>query len=200
MFMLGGYFTINSLLCFYYRINKDVSDRAASIRWFTCAIYLAIVINSLLFIPVFLMSIFQCHPISVFWTFPPPPNIHCIDPKIVIFGGGITKLFMDVVTSTLPIALILSLHLSSVQRYGSIALVAMGYIVTAAGAMRCYYTYLMIWKSYDLTWLSYYVYVASAIENDLALICASFPIIRPLLQGAFGKSKSVHSTSSTTSI
>ena len=88
---------------------------------------------------------------------------------------------MDVLITTVPIPLILSLQLSRSQKRAVVILLALGYIVTGAGAVRCYYSYYILWKTYDETWYNYYGFLAATIENDLAVICACAPALRPLV-------------------
>ena len=121
-----------------------------------------------------------------------------------MFGWGCFKLLIDVVITTLPIPLILPTKMSRKRRFGVTVLLSLGYIMTAAGAMRLYYTYLMFWKSSDRTWYRYLAFLSSVVENDLgvvsplsigsrdlshaiidpnepvAQICASIPALRPL--------------------
>jgi hypothetical protein len=88
---------------------------------------------------------------------------------------------MDVLVTTVPIPLILTLQLSPAQKRAVVVLLGMGYIVTAAGAVRSYYSYYILWRTYDETWYEYYGFVASTIENDLAVVCACAPALRPLV-------------------
>jgi hypothetical protein len=67
----------------------------------------------------------------------------CVDFKAATFGGGVFKLFIDVVVTSLPIPLILRLKLSLVQKYQIVFVLALGYVVCAAGALRTYFTYVI---------------------------------------------------------
>jgi len=91
--------------------------------------------------------------------------------------------------------LILRLNLPLSHKIGVTILIALGYIVTIAGAVRSYYTYVVTFNTFDITWYSHYAYVASTVENDLAVICASLPVIRPLVHKAFHVMGSITSSS-----
>jgi hypothetical protein len=69
------------------------------------------------------------------------------------------------------------------QKFGVVLLIALGYIVTAAGAVRTYYTYVILWKTYDQTWYNYYAFLAGTIENDLSLVGLRISIPPPACTG-----------------
>jgi hypothetical protein len=57
------------------------------------------------------------------------------------------------------------------SKYGTVVLLGLGYIVTAAGGVRTYYTWKLYYDSnYDYTWMQYPAFLASAVENDLAVV------------------------------
>jgi hypothetical protein len=134
---------------------------------------------------------------SAFWTFPPPTNAHCVDPKFVVFGSGVIKVFVDVMITTLPIPLILRLQLSRPQKRAVVVLLGLGYIVTAAGAIRTYYAYFILWRTYDESWYNYYGFLAATVENDLAIVCACAPALRPLMSRLVSGLSTVRSRQST---
>jgi hypothetical protein len=180
MFTCAAYGTSLSLLAFYYRLTHK-----ANIRWFNWLLWASIIFNSLDFWAYIFLEIFQCKPISAFWTYPPPDNAKCVSPKIILFAGGCTKFFIDITTTTLPIPLISRLPLSRSRKYVGIGLIALGYIVVAAGAIRVYFSYYILWDNYDQTWYQYWAFVAATIENDLAVICACVPGMRPVFDKLF---------------
>jgi hypothetical protein len=124
------------------------------------------------------------------------PNAHCVDPKFAVFGCGVIKVFMDIMITTLPIPLVLSLQLSRSQKRAVVVLLALGYIVTAAGALRTYYAYFILWRTYDEMWYNYYGFLAATIENDVAIVCACAPALRPLLARLVGGLGSLRSRQS----
>jgi len=60
-------------------------------------------------------------------------------------------------------------------------LFSLGFIVTIAGIVRTWYIYKSVIAEYDQTWFAYPLWIAAAIEIDLGVICASAPVLRPLL-------------------
>jgi hypothetical protein len=64
------------------------------------------------------------------------------------------------------------------RRHAVIVLFGLGYIVTAAGAVRTYYT----WRVFDnptedRTWYSYLAFLAATVENDLAIVSSQIGCI-----------------------
>jgi rhodopsin domain-containing protein len=113
-------------------------------------------------------------PIKAFWTYPPISNSHCISDAKITFGGGVIKLFTDIVITTLPLPLISRLNISRRQKHGVLILLAFGYLVVIAGAVRLYETGYIFWRTWDLTWYEYVSFMASVIENNLAVVCLAF--------------------------
>jgi hypothetical protein len=72
--------------------------------------------------------------------------------------------------TSLPIPLILRLKISSVQKYGVAIVLALGYVVCVAGALRTYYTYIIFWRTTDIVWYQYPAFLASTVENDLGIV------------------------------
>lgn len=101
---------------------------------------------------------------------------------VVVFGGGVVKVFVDITIATLPIPLVLRLKLSRRRKLAVVFLLALGYVVTIAGAVRTYYSHYILRNTYDETWYNYYAFLAATVENDLAIVCACAPTLRPLFR------------------
>jgi len=72
--------------------------------------------------------------------------------------------------TTLPIPLVLRLRMPRRQKFIVATLLAAGYVVCVAGAIRTYY----VWYFYNGTWdMSWYIVpgmLAASIENDLGIV------------------------------
>lgn len=101
-------------------------------------------------------------------------------------AGGIGKTLFDFIITTVPIPLIMSLNLPKRSRYGVVVLLTTGYVITAAGCIRTYYTWKIFYTNSDWTWWQSRAFLAGSIENDLAIICACVPTIKPLFPYLFG--------------
>lgn len=67
------------------------------------------------------------------------------------------------------------------QRIAVNFLFSLGFIVTIAGIVRTWFIYKSLILEYDQTWYAYPLWIAAAVEIDLGVICASAPVLRPLL-------------------
>jgi len=181
LFLLAGFFTSCSLLSFYYRLIGD-----SGVRWFNYLLHASSVFNIIAWVPFMVCEIFTCTPIHAYWEFPTPASAKCLNEAACTLAGGIVKTFVDLLITTIPIPLILRMQMERRQRYAVIVLLSLGYLVTAAGAVRSYYTYRVFYNNYDLTWYQYPAFLAAAVENDVAIICACVPTLRPLLPHIFG--------------
>ncbi|KAF2415737.1 hypothetical protein EJ08DRAFT_739708 [Tothia fuscella] len=179
-FLLNSNFTILSLLAFYHRFN-----RAAKIKWFSWCIYGTLAFTCVIWTAFFLLTVFRCSPIRAFWTYPPEEGSHCVNDAVITFGGGTVKLIQDFWLTTLPIPLILRLQMSRERKYSICCLLGVGYLVTIAGIVRTYYVWMIFWRTSDVTWYEYPAIMASVVENNLSVICACVPAIRPLFGDAF---------------
>jgi hypothetical protein len=92
----------------------------------------------------------------------------------------------------MPIPLIIRLKMSSAQRYGVCIILALGYIVCAAGAMRTYYLYVIGWRTTDIIWYEYPAFLASAIENDLGIVSLTMSYTMSLIIVANRPHRFVH--------
>jgi hypothetical protein len=110
-------------------------------------------------------------PLKAYWTLDSIPGAKCLDQSKVSLGGGAVKTFIDFYVTTLPIPLVFTMKMDRWQKYGTVLLLGLGYLVTAAGAIRLYYTWKLFYNSdYDYTWMQYPAFLASAVENDLAVV------------------------------
>jgi hypothetical protein len=94
--------------------------------------------------------------------------------------AGAIKALMELIITTLPIPIILKLNMDKKQKIAIAILLGVGYLVTVAGAIRTYYTYTVYFKTRDQTWAQYPAFLATAVENDLAVVRRSSPLERQL--------------------
>jgi uncharacterized membrane protein YidH (DUF202 family) len=86
----------------------------------------------------------------------------------LLIAGSINT-FTDFLTVISPIPTVWKLQLPPRQQLIVLLLFAAGLLVTAAGAVRTYYT----WKltiSYDATWNTYAVWLSSSVELYVGIV------------------------------
>jgi len=84
----------------------------------------------------------------------------------------------DFIVVLLPIRTVWTLQLRTRQALIVILLFGCGFISCTAGVVRTYYTY-QVSQTYDQVWAAYPVWVTSAIELYVGIICASVPASKP---------------------
>lgn len=91
-------------------------------------------------------------------------------------AGGIVKICVDLLITTLPVPLVLRMNMAKRQRYLVVLLLGLGYIVTAAGGVRAYFTWKAFYNTNDPIWFEYLAFIASTLENNLAIVyCTILP-------------------------
>ncbi|KAF9877481.1 hypothetical protein CkaCkLH20_05181 [Colletotrichum karsti] len=148
----------------------------------------------------------QCGPIWHYWTLFANWEGNCIQEWPPLAGHGITTVMTDIAVYLLPIPTLFKLQMPLMQRISLVVLVGIGLLVVAAGILRTYwvlYVEINIVKdpTYDLTWDSYNIWIWTALEVNLAIICGCAPAIRRFFtktgnQTPFKVSNSVHTIGS----
>ncbi|KAI4200221.1 MAG: hypothetical protein LQ350_004079 [Teloschistes chrysophthalmus] len=166
-----------SLLCFYKRLTTGGIYKL----WYKWCIVGGIAFQVLMLIAFFIVAVNACKPLSAFWTPLATYPHECIDEGNYMLSFGIITIFLDFAILLLPIPLVMGLQLSRKQRIAVITLFGLGFIVCIAGIVQVYYIDVALRKSYDETWDGWPLWVASAVEVDLGILCVSIPAIRPFL-------------------
>lgn len=174
LFTFASYFTRQSLLCFYYRLVSD-----SAMHRFRIALHVANSFNMSVCITFIFLTIFMCTPVDAYWIYPPTGK--CLDEGKVTLGAGVINCVADLLITTLPIPIVLRLQMRLRQRLAVTFLLGLGFIVTIAGIVRTYYIWKAFMDSYDETWYSYPLWIAAAVEIDLAVLTACAPALRPLI-------------------
>ncbi|KAF1810453.1 hypothetical protein P152DRAFT_98877 [Eremomyces bilateralis CBS 781.70] len=179
LYTVATTFTRISLLSFYYRFVRDTA--AHRFRMTLHASLGFVVVMGVSFV---CLAVFQCSPISAYWTMPAPEGAVCIDDGRATLAVGVVNCFADLIVTVLPIPLVMKLKMPLRQRIGVVVLLSLGFIVIIAGSLRSYYIWDSIMNSYDETWVGYPLWLAAAVEVDLGVICACAPALRPLIASA----------------
>ncbi|KAF1925645.1 uncharacterized protein M421DRAFT_12953, partial [Didymella exigua CBS 183.55] len=163
-----------SLHFFYYRLTGGANK-----PWFKWLVHANVALTVSILITVTFVSIFACHPVSDYWKIGSAPGT-CLDEGASGLGSGIVNCIADFTTWLTPIPLVIGLQMPLRQRISIIALFALGIIVTIIGIVRTWFIYKAILTA-DITWHTYPLWIAAAVEIDLGVICASAPVLRPLI-------------------
>ncbi|RMZ69388.1 integral membrane [Pyrenophora seminiperda CCB06] len=175
VFTAAATFTRLSLHCFFYRL---ISDSGKS--WFKWLVHVNVAYTIGIFISFTCIAIFFCNPIENYWVIGAPPDT-CMDEAVWTLICGIINSVADLLTTITPMPLVFRLHMPLSQRIAVAMLFGMGLIVTAAGIVRTWFIYRSLFNEYDQTWYAYPLWISAAVEIDLGVICASAPVLKPLL-------------------
>ncbi|KAF9872490.1 integral membrane protein [Colletotrichum karsti] len=172
IYILIQVFAKISILLFFSRIFPA--------KWFQLTVrYFIIFLFSHGFI-FLLLIIFQCTPISSIWDRSNSVR-KCMDVTAIGYAGAVFSIVEDLVILILPIPELYKLQLNIRKK------IALG-LMFSLGSFACITTmvrlkYLVTFSStFDTTWDNVDIVIWSIIEEFCAILCASLPALRPLLQ------------------
>jgi hypothetical protein len=171
-----------SVLLFYRRMVADTITR----RW-RIAIYAMIGFHAFTVVGTLIALLTVCRPLVAYWASFAIGLYHhpytCIPALGLNLTAGSLSVFGDAYAVILP-CLILNYYELDIPRKQKIALdclFALGLLVVGAGIAKTYFLYKLA-TDLDASWTGFNLYVASIIECDLAMICASAPSLRALVR------------------
>jgi hypothetical protein len=80
----------------------------------------------------------------------------------------------------LPLPALYRAKLPLSQRIGLIVLFSFGMIVVFAACIRTYYIHVVVQASYDVTWEGFHLWLWTAVEVQLGIICGCVPWLKSL--------------------
>ncbi|KAL2698839.1 hypothetical protein AAEP93_010227 [Penicillium crustosum] len=127
------------------------------------------------------LAIFNCKPISAFWT----TEGTCLDFKQFAIGYAIVNIICDFAVWLMPIPRVWNIQLPKPQKIALSLIFALGLFDCAAAMARLLLSMLVLGQ-YDSTWLYAKGYMWSIIEVSTGIVCTCLPTMRVLLKTAFG--------------
>ncbi|KAF3764025.1 hypothetical protein M406DRAFT_51480, partial [Cryphonectria parasitica EP155] len=166
-----------SLLFFYLRIFPERKVRHLLLG--TAAF------NTLVGIVFIFLAIFQCHPISYFWTkWDGEHTGTCMDINAIGWANAIISIALDLCMLAIPMWQVKNLHLNWKKKIGVGIMFATGAFVTVVSVIRLS-SLVTFAKSDNPTWDNYDVSIWSSVEINVGIICACMPTLRLLLVRVF---------------
>ncbi|RSL72418.1 hypothetical protein CEP53_001122 [Fusarium sp. AF-6] len=160
-----------SLLAFYSRVFTSRGFRIAV--WSAAAFLVG---HGIIFLG---LVIFQCTPISSIWN--RSLENKCLNLTAIGYAGGVFSIVEDIVIFIMPIPELWKLQLGGRKKAALLFMFSIGSFACVTSMVRL--KYLVSFSStLDATWDNVYVVIWSMIELSCALICASLPALRPLIQ------------------
>jgi hypothetical protein len=105
----------------------------------------------------------------------------CIAEGPPLVTQTVVNVITDFMIYTLPIPTLFSLSLPMIQRIGLVVLFSVGGIIVVAGSFRAYWVHYVLYETYDATWYGYEIWLWTAIETNVGVICGCIPALKPLL-------------------
>ncbi|KXH31597.1 hypothetical protein CSAL01_04594 [Colletotrichum salicis] len=139
---------------------------------------------------IFLIALWtQCLPAWHYWDLF-VQNRNCIDEWPPLAGQTITTVLTDFAVYILPMPTLFKLRLPTMQRLILIVLFSLGTVVVVAGIMRTYWAHFVEKETYDVTWDGFELWIWTALEANLAVVCGCVPVLRRLLPSMSGSKDS----------
>ncbi|KAF2704640.1 hypothetical protein K504DRAFT_461392 [Pleomassaria siparia CBS 279.74] len=173
LFVLASSFVKMSILASYFRIAPHKS-LFRKLVWATFGLVFAAFV-------AFLVALWlQCIPISSYWTLL-ADHRDCIPEGPPLVVQTVVNVVTDFIIYTLPIPTLIRLSLPMSQRISLIILFGFGGVIVVAGSFRAYWVHHVLFETYDVTWEGFQLWVWTAVETNVGVICGCIPALKPLL-------------------
>ncbi|KAM0329437.1 hypothetical protein ACHAQA_004745 [Verticillium albo-atrum] len=166
-----------SILFFYLRIFGHTGIK--NFIWGT------LIFNAIFGVLFIFIAIFQCQPISYFWTkWDGEHEGQCLDINAIAWANAAISIALDFWMLTLPLSQIRTLRLHWKKKVGVTLMFCVGTFVTVVSILRLQ-TLVAFAKTHNPTWDQYEVAKWSTIEINVGIICACMPALRLILVRLF---------------
>ncbi|KAI1911089.1 hypothetical protein LOZ65_006236 [Ophidiomyces ophidiicola] len=180
-FLLSNILTKISILVLYLRVIKGTANKI-----FLHVVRVAIAILVLYGVSGVVLLCLMCQPLEAYWLqfdlLHPPKGYTCWDESILPMYAVFFNLCTDLMTTILPMFLFKQLKMPIREKLSLAAVFGVGFIVCISSTIRAYYYHYVFFKTYDITWLAYDVWVWTVVECHLGIIVACAPPLRPLFK------------------
>ncbi|KAH7368699.1 hypothetical protein B0T11DRAFT_277500 [Plectosphaerella cucumerina] len=174
LFLIASGLVKLSILASYLRI-APIGSWFRRLTWATLGLVVSLVI-------VFLIVLWtQCIPIQYYWRVHPDSVTKCIAEWPPLAGQTISTIVADTIVYLLPLPTLWRLRLPLFQRISLMVLFSMGVVVVAAACARTYWAYHVTTQTFDVTWEGFELWIWTAVEVSLGIICGCVPVLRRLL-------------------
>ncbi|KAG9195799.1 hypothetical protein G6011_00920 [Alternaria panax] len=126
-------------------------------------------------------SIFTCVPVHAYWKILEQPGANCMANKTIWYVNASINIFTDLMVALLPVHVIWTLQIALRQRVALLAILTIGWFVCVVSILRLHALIALVEHPDDNTYYSAPAAYWSAIEMNLAIVCASLPALKPLI-------------------
>ncbi|KIW00067.1 uncharacterized protein PV09_08410 [Verruconis gallopava] len=198
--LLSLCFTKVSVLMFYRRLVEGTVSRK-----FKFAVWAAIAFVVAYTIAFVAITFSGCKPVKALWLrydilgWAATHEFECWPAARAVVAAklaGALSVVTDFYSVFLPVALVLQIRISRRQTIGLLIIFGIGLLVVGAGIARTYYLGRVFGETIDRPWWTWDVFLASVIECNVAIICASAPSLKALFGRYFKSVSSYHPSAS----
>ncbi|KAH0614803.1 uncharacterized protein H6S33_000439 [Morchella sextelata] len=180
--------TKTSILLFYLSISQNFRV----VQWGNWATLIVVNIGGL--VMTFLVA-FQCNPLSATFLADMPGTTRCIETYALIYASAPLNVITDLLILILPMPVLTSLRLPKKQKIILIAVFAGGGLTSIVSIIRIYFFERALAKehihsgitkdTHVNSWNGALSFMWSSVEINAGIICASVPMIKPLIAKLF---------------
>lgn len=172
-----------SILLFFRRLGaRGVSNAFRITTWVAIGLTIA---SSIAF---FISPFVTCRPMSSYWKQSDVINIalgvkfNCANEGAAVTAAGVVSTVQDVITALLPNWIYWKAQMPFRKKAELMAIFATAYGVAAFGALRTYGTWVLFFKTYDVSWQLWEIWNWTILEFHIGLICANAPAIKVFMK------------------
>ncbi|GIJ82417.1 hypothetical protein Asppvi_000925 [Aspergillus pseudoviridinutans] len=177
----------SSILVFYLTLTKGEKI----FRW---ANYVTLFAVNAAGLALTLVNVFQCHPVEAAYSYPLPPNAHCIDILTLYLSSSPVNIITDLAILFIPIPILTQMRLPRKQKIILIITFSFGFFVAVVDVIRIAYIqdaatarqiavkdFRYQSASDDFSWYASLSFMWSVVEVNVSVMCACVPGLKPLV-------------------
>ncbi|KAL5120160.1 hypothetical protein ACEQ8H_001986 [Pleosporales sp. CAS-2024a] len=126
-------------------------------------------------------AIFTCVPVRAYWDIAQRPFAKCVNQDAMYHANAALNITTDLLVAALPVRQIWKLQIAMRQKIALLILLTLGWFVVIISVIRLYFLILVAHHPADQTWYSGPAAYWSAMETNLAIVCACTPALKPLV-------------------
>ena len=120
-------------------------------------------------------------PISSYWNLARNDS-DCVPEAPALLSQAATTAVCDFIVWVLPLPALYRAKLPLAQRLALITLFSFGLVVVLAACIRTYWIHYVLQETYDVTWYGFQLWMWTAIEVQLGIICGCVPWLKSLFK------------------
>lgn len=121
-------------------------------------------------------------PLSSYWNLGPNHADDCLSEGSALIAHASFTVASDLLVWVLPLPALYQAKLPFSQRIALIVLFSFGLVVVVAACLRTYWIHHVVNETYDVTWEGFQLWMWTAIEVHLGIICGCVPWLKSLFR------------------